>query len=639
LNLSTAASGLAVAGLLLLTACQGGSAPATPTRAPAPTPTTVAAVASPAAPASPAASPPAAAAPAASPSPAAKPAEPAPVAAKPAAPGGPLGTAAIKDDLVRNDQLLVSLTNVPPAPAGQVYQGWMTVGGQPRRPAGGPMPVGADRSIQYTWTAADGANLIAGFDGFAVTAEPERGGPPPAAPSGPVVFKGEVPPKALVHVRHLLAAFPAAPEQTALSTGMFEQATELRRHAEFMRDSVRGNDLDGVKRHAEHIVNLIEGEKGPNYGDLNKDGKVQNPGDGYGLLENGNQLGYLKGAADHARLAAQTDDANETIRVHSGHVQIAAENVQGFAAATRDLAREVLTIPNAPAAEARMQQVLAQADRALNGVDTNNNEQVEPIKGEAGSKIGYQHSQFMAIMTITAAQPAAGAGPAAAGSLSLDMTDNQFSLKTVTVPVGTTITWNNKSTGRRHSATAENGSFDTDLLDPGKSGTATLATPGTFAYYCKLHGGPGGQGMAATIVVEGGAPAAAASAPPPTLPAVLPTTPPAPKPAAPTAPPPPPAAPPAPPAAPAGPVAVDIANFAFGQKNLSVKVGTSVTWTNKDRAPHTVTADGKQFDSGNLTNGKAFTFQAAQAGTFPYFCEIHGGPGGQGMSGVLTVTP
>jgi plastocyanin len=475
-----------------------------------------------------------------------------------------------------------------------------------------------------------------------VTAEPERSGPPPAAPTGPVVFKGEIPPKALVHIRHLLAAFPAAPYQTGLSTGMFEQATEVRRHAEFVRDSVRGNDLDGVKRHAEHIVNMVEGEKGPNYGDLNKDGKVQNPGDGYGLLENGDQLGYLKGVVDHARLAAQTDDANETIRVHSGHVQIAAENVQGFAASTRDLARELLEIPTAPGAEAKMQQVLAQADRALNGVDLNNNEQIEPIKGEAGSKIGYQHSQFMAIMTINAVQPAvAGAAPAAAGALTLDMTDNQFSLKSVTVPVGTTITWTNKSTGRRHSATADNGSFDTELLDSGKSGSATLATPGTFAYYCKLHGGPGGQGMAATIVVEGSGPAAAVGSPPPTQAAVLPTTPPAPKPAAPAPPAPPTVAPapPAAPAAPAGPVAVDIVNFAFSQKNLTVKVGTSVTWTNKDRAPHTVTADGKQFDSGNLTNGQAFTNQASQAGTFPYYCEIHGGPGGQGMSGTVTVTP
>jgi plastocyanin len=618
---------LLLTGLLTLTACQPGPPTATSTASkPSAAPPTAAAS-------------PAPAAPAGSPSPlAAAPApSPAAAAAKPAAPA-PLGSAAIKDDLVRNDQLLVSMTGVPAPPSGQVYQGWMLAAGQPKRAAGGSMPVGSDGSLQYAWTARDGTNLMKEFDGFGVSLEPDKGSAVPTAPSGPVVFKGQIPPNALVHVRHVLAAFPAAPDGTALGIGMFEQATELRRHAEFLRDAVRGNDLEGVGRHAEHIVNLIEGEKGQNYGDLNKDGKVQNPGDGYGLLENGDQLGYLKGVADHARLAAQSDDVNETIKVHAGHVQIASENVVGFATAARDLALELRAVPNAAGAEGKMQQVLAQADRALNGVDLNNNEQVEPIKGEAGSKVGYQHSQFMAIMSLSRVEASAAATPVSAGSLSLDMIDNQFSLKTVTVPVGTTITWSNKSTDRRHSATADDSSFDTDLLDPGKAGSATLAKAGTYLYYCKLHGGPGGQGMSASVIV---ADAATASAPAPAAPqpAVIPTIPPAPKPTAPPAAPPPPAAAPAAPAASSGPVAVDIANFAFGQRNLTVKVGTSVTWTNKDRAPHTVTADGKQFDSGNLTNGKAFTFEAKQAGAFPYFCEIHGGPGGQGMSGTLTVTP
>jgi plastocyanin len=629
---SRAMTALLLGGLLVLTSCSYFSGPPpTPTRPPAPPAPPPAAPAAPAAaPASPS---PVAAAPAAAPPPPA-----AAPAAKPVA-VSTLGTAAIKDDLVRNDQLLVSMTSVPAPPSGQVYQGWMLVGGQPKRPSGGPMAVGSDGSIQFSWTARDGANLIKDFDGFGVSLEPDKGNTPPSAPTSPLVFKGQIPPKALVHIRHLLSGFPAAPDQTGLAIGMFEQVTELRRHAEFVRDAVRGNDLDGVKRHAEHIVNLIEGQKGKDYGDLNKDGKVQNPGDGFGLLENGDQLGYLKGVADHARLAAQSDDANETIKVHAGHVQIAAENVIGFASAARDLALELQAAPNAAGAEAKMQQVLAQADRALNGVDLNNNEQVEPIKGEAGSKVGYQHSQFMAIMTLTKVDTVAAAAPAAAGGLSLDMTNNQFSLKTITVPVGTTITWSNKSTDRRHSATADDASFDTDLLDPGKSGSATLSKAGSFQYYCKLHGGPGGQGMSATIVVAD-AGAAGAAAPPPPQPAVLPTTPPAPKPTAPPAAPPTavPAPPPAAPA-PAGPVSVDIANFAFGQRNLTVKVGTTITWTNKDRAPHTVTADGKQFDSGNLTTGKAFTFEAKQAGSFPYYCEIHGGPGGQGMSGTLTVAP
>ncbi len=83
---------------------------------------------------------------------------------------------------------------------------------------------------------------------------------------------------------------------------------------------------------------------------------------------------------------------------------------------------------------------------------------------------------------------------------------------------------------------------------------------------------------------------------------------------------------------------VELANFAFNPKQVSVPVGTTVVWTNKDNVAHTVTADDKSFDSGNLNPGATFKFTFTKAGTFPYHCQYHGGPNGQGMSGVVTVT-
>ncbi len=68
---------------------------------------------------------------------------------------------------------------------------------------------------------------------------------------------------------------------------------------------------------------------------------------------------------------------------------------------------------------------------------------------------------------------------------------------------------------------------------------------------------------------------------------------------------------------------VSIANFAFSPDTLTVKVGTTVKWTNNDSTAHTVTADDKSFDSGNLDPGKSFSFTFKQAGTFSYHCKIH----------------
>ena len=66
----------------------------------------------------------------------------------------------------------------------------------------------------------------------------------------------------------------------------------------------------------------------------------------------------------------------------------------------------------------------------------------------------------------------------------------------------------------------------------------------------------------------------------------------------------------------------------FAPTSLEVKVGTKVTWTNKDNTVHTVTSgtpsakDGK-FDGELQTNGGTFAFTFAQAGTFAFFCQRH----------------
>jgi plastocyanin len=69
---------------------------------------------------------------------------------------------------------------------------------------------------------------------------------------------------------------------------------------------------------------------------------------------------------------------------------------------------------------------------------------------------------------------------------------------------------------------------------------------------------------------------------------------------------------------------VEIADLAFAPEELSVAVGTEVTWVNNDPdLPHTATSDDDVFDSGNLTEGDEFSFTFDEAGTFSYFCQVH----------------
>jgi plastocyanin len=70
---------------------------------------------------------------------------------------------------------------------------------------------------------------------------------------------------------------------------------------------------------------------------------------------------------------------------------------------------------------------------------------------------------------------------------------------------------------------------------------------------------------------------------------------------------------------------VKIDNFSFGPAALTVPVGTTVTWTNRDDIPHTVVSaeDPKIFKSKVLDTDEKFSFTFSKAGTYPYFCSIH----------------
>jgi plastocyanin len=68
---------------------------------------------------------------------------------------------------------------------------------------------------------------------------------------------------------------------------------------------------------------------------------------------------------------------------------------------------------------------------------------------------------------------------------------------------------------------------------------------------------------------------------------------------------------------------VKIDNFSFGPATLTVAVGTSVTWTNRDDIPHTVVSTDGAFKSKVLDTDEKFSFTFSKAGTFPYFCSIH----------------
>ncbi len=75
--------------------------------------------------------------------------------------------------------------------------------------------------------------------------------------------------------------------------------------------------------------------------------------------------------------------------------------------------------------------------------------------------------------------------------------------------------------------------------------------------------------------------------------------------------------------APVGPTEhqVNMKNFAFQPRELTIKVGDTVTWTEQDSVSHTTTGD--IWDSGTLSQGQTHSKTFDKAGTYDYDCSYH----------------
>ena len=170
----------------------------------------------------------------------------------------------------------------------------------------------------------------------------------------------------------------------------------------------------------------------------------------------------------------------------------------------------------------------------------------------------------------------------------------RFDTPELKVAAGTTVLVANVG-GKPHSFTAEDGSFDTGIVQPGgekgkfagTNATLTLNTPGTFAFFCSIHP----QAMKGTVTVEGSAVVGG----------------------------------PAPPSAAPRTAAVGIEDFKFSEVQSTVAPGAEITFTNNGNAPHNATLDdvpeAKTEDLESGAQGKLIA--PSNPGSYSYKCTIH----------------
>jgi serine/threonine-protein kinase len=324
---------------------------------------------------------------------------PAGVTPQVAAPGTqPIGLLRFQDATAHADQVTLTTSGMPLPPEGSQFEAWLIQDDGEQRVSIGVIQFDTERKGSLTYVDSQGRNLIAVYHALEITTEPNPDNNP--IPSNDIAFAAVLPRGGYTHVRHLLASFSGNPNGVGFIHGLDAETESINEAAQAMLASLEAGDEITVRLYAERMLNMIVGKQSPDHKDWNSDGTVDNPSDGFGLLLNGDNEGYIQGTFTHANLSISSGDATENMLVHGEHVAISAQNVGEWTPQLRDLLIGILQPPASPELEGLVRQAVALANQIRNGVDSNGNENIEPIPDEGGATTAYQHAYYMADILI-----------------------------------------------------------------------------------------------------------------------------------------------------------------------------------------------------------------------------------------------
>ncbi|MBI4287227.1 MAG: cupredoxin domain-containing protein [Chloroflexi bacterium] len=406
-----------------------------------------------------------------------------------------------------NDSLTLIVADLPPQAYGTVYQGWLVSSASAVFESLGILEVSGDGTGLLAYRSPGAINLLGAYDRVLVTEEKSPAGK--AGPSTSTVLAGKMPSQAGIHLQHLLVQVPGSPlglgSVDALRLHMFALVV----HSNEIESARRRGNLDSMKRHAEHVINLVEGQSGKDYGDLNRDGFVQDPGDGYGLLA------YAALASAQARLANDAADATPAIATHAPHVITTADNISKWATQVRDHALTVINAASLQGMESTTTNSMTLSARALAGYDGNDDGVISPIPNEGGLVQLQAHAKMMATLVLRAGPgvpmqtlrqatpparptPTPSPGPQTATVL---MEEFVYKEKTMIIKKGTTVIWVNNDQAA-HNVVHDAGGFRSGSLARGATYSFSFNEAGRFPYFCEFHGDKGGIDMAGLVVVD-----------------------------------------------------------------------------------------------------------------------------------------
>lgn len=198
----------------------------------------------------------------------------APLAASTAEPtAAPSGQAVFSDAGITGE-----LSRVEPPPPGSEYIGWLLAAGGSARSLG-PL---AYQEGRLDFSLQDPDWLSSGSAGLAISQE-SLADQEPTRPTQ-IVFRAEFTPDIQAQLVLLLEVAGSGPLTELVEQGLVLQVVHFSSHQGYVLDSIAQSDLPAAQQHSEHVINISEGRGGSDYGDWNGDGRLENPGDDFGLI-------------------------------------------------------------------------------------------------------------------------------------------------------------------------------------------------------------------------------------------------------------------------------------------------------------------------------------------------------------------
>ena len=315
-----------------------------------------------------------------------------------------VGHVAYSDQNGLMDKATITLNGLPAPRTGTHYDIWVLAEGGENRLNIGSVVMDKTSQGQLVYTNPNQDNILSLFDQLEVTIEPDND-PAPDEASGDIVASSVFPPLALIHVRHVLVSFSAAPERTALIQGLWNSSDWLYSEVDDLQIAYSSNDEELFRLKTEEIINLLAGNANTSkYVDWNKDGIINDPTDGFGMLQNGQpgyvEQGYISQTISHAQFAAQAIDATENIKTQSGKAVRCLENMNGWSEQLLEKALQLQEMPFDSEMEPLIAEIKMLADQIISGIDSNGNKLIEPIDGEGGATTAYEYAYYMADMAL-----------------------------------------------------------------------------------------------------------------------------------------------------------------------------------------------------------------------------------------------